>query len=268
MRNWLRAILLIVSCIFFYTQRTSTNNEWINNIDIFIERAIHEHEDCNGWKTFLNYDLLGISIKGNWNTEHYITANGQWYFLDIRGNLSSSCKFSWVPIAIEVAERKGWYELVSYRKGNWSNLENEIREKFSENAYKNRKMREYSNIEWKFDALSLAEDFFKRKLDENNDFECKFCDKKRYFYDTIQNKNWEYENLYGTEASDKKYFVFHTGWILERDSTDTSKYSRNFWKDDLTIIIKDKTNTWAIERFVITDLRDDKISFLAEKIDI
>ena len=168
MKKFLR-ILWIISCIFLCSQRIRADKQWLQNIDFFVDKAIHEHEHCFEGKTFMNYNLLWISINEDGNFEYYVNANGQWYYLDERWNLNSSCKFSSRPIAIELAETKTGYVLLDYKnpKNSLKN-DDEIKKAFSDNAYKNRKARQ--NWVTDLDALWDAEKYFWVKLDETWDF--------------------------------------------------------------------------------------------------
>jgi len=268
MRKRIRIVLLSISILFFVLQRNNSS-KWLGNIDAFVIDTIHKHENCKIGETFIWYDPLWTTINSDWNIEYYIVANGQWYFIDKRWNLSSSCSFLNIPITIEINQSKKWYQEVYYRK--WSDQpkdEKSIEENFSKDAYKNWKMRKYSQIANKIDALSLAEKYFWIKLDENKKFSCEFCDIKRYFNDKIKNDDWEELELYESEPIDKKYFIFNSDGTFQRYSNKKWDYTRSFSKDNSTLIIRDKNNPWIIERIIIDKLNNDKILFLTEYIEV
>lgn len=260
-------VLLILSCIFFGTQRIRADKQWLQNIDFYVDKAIQEHEWCYDGKTFISHDLLWISINDDGNFEYYLSANWQWYYVDERGNLNSSCKFSLTPIAVELAETKDWYDLINYRNPkNTLKTEEAIKETFSENAYKNRRARKTSAIVEENDALSLAESYFWVKLDEEWNFDCKFCDTTRYFVENFQNKSGDYRNLYINNPVGNKRFIFNSDWTMQRMWGNDWKYNRHFWKNDSTIIIKDPNNTGSLERLIIEELKDTEMVFFTENV--
>ena len=266
MKKFLR-VLLILSFLFLCSQRIRADKQWFQNIDFYVNQAIHEHEWCYDGKTFINYDLLWISINEDGNFEYYVSANGQWYYVDERWNLSSSCRFILRPIAVELQESKTWYILINYQNPKNSLKDNKkIKEVFSENAYKNRKARENWTVE--FDVLTDAEEYFWIKLDEIWNFECKFCDTTRYFVENIQNKSWDYRNLYINNPVSNKRFIFNSDGTMQRMWGNDWKYDWHFWKNDTTIIIKDQDNPSTIQRFIIEELKDNEMVFLTESIQI
>lgn len=249
---------------------------WLENYntDYFIENTIHMHEDCGlnskTNKTFINYDLLWAAINDNGNFEFYVTANWQWYFVDERWNLNSSCSFTSLPIIITLTESRHWYYVSNYYSINsWSTRELYIKSMFSDNAYRNWRMREYWWAHEKISFLNEAEEYFWVKLDEKWEFNCKLCDKPRFFYEKIQNEQWEDRNLYGSKEISKQSFTFYSNGSLERVwITGTKYYSWYFWKDDSTIIIKDKNNPNMIERFIIDEFKDYEMTAFSEYIQI
>ena len=270
-------ILFIVCCMtltahFIRADKEASLSNY--NTDYFIENVIHQHENCGLTtktnKTFINYELLWAAINDNWEFEFYVTADWQWYFIDERWNLSSSCSFEKVPIAISLAENKNWYYVSSYQKiSSWDIRDLYVKRIFSENAYRNRRMREYWWTHEKMSFLNEAEQYFWIKLDKKSEFECKFCDRPRYFYEIIQNKEWENRNLYGIKEISKQGFTFYSDGNLERVGINNkSNYNRYFWKDDSTIIIKDDNNPSIIERFIIEDLKDYEMTAFSEYIEI
>lgn len=257
-------VILILSCIFFGTQRIKADKQWLQNIDFYVDKALQDHEWCFEGKTFINYDLLWISINDEGNFEYYLSANWQWYYVDERWNLSSSCKFSLTPVAVELAETKDWYDLINYRNPkNTLKTEKDIQAVFSENAYKNRRTRKNSIIAEENNALSLAESYFWVKLDEEWNFDCKFCDTTRYQFDNLWLNEYRYINQPGW---DSKRFIFNSDWTMQRMWGNDWKYTRHFWKNNSTLIVKDPNNTWSLERFIIKNLKDTEMIFILETI--
>lgn len=245
------------------------------NSDYFIENAIHKHEDCGLTsktnKTFINYDLLWAAINDNWDFEFYVNANWQWYFIDERWNLNSSCSFSSLPIVISLTESKNWYFVSNYYSINstWNTRELYVKSMFSDNAYKNRRIREYWWFRERISFLNEAEQYFWIKLDQKWEFICSFCNKPRFFYEKIQNKEWQDRDLYWIKELSKQGFTFNSDWTLERVWIwGISHYNRYFWTNDSTIIIKDKNNPSIIERFIIEDLKDNEMTAFSEYIQI
>ena len=244
------------------------------NTDYFIENAIHQHEDCGftgkASKTFINYELLWAALNDNWNFEFYITADWQWYFIDQRWNLSSSCSFEKLPIIITLNESRHWYYVSNYYTINsWSSRELYVKSMFSDIAYKNWRQKEHW---WKYTKISFlqdAEEYFWVVLDEEWEFHCKFCDKNRYFYEKIQNKEWEDRNLYGSKEIGNQSFIFYSDWRLERIWINgTSYYSWHFWNNASTLLIKDDKKPYTIERFIIEELKDQEMVGFTEYIQI
>ena len=244
------------------------------NTDYFIENAIYQHENCGITtktnKTFINYELLWAAINDDWDFEFYVTANWQWYFIDERWNLNSSCSFSSLPIIISLKENKYWYFVSNYYSINsGSTRELYIKSMFSDNAYRNRRLREYWWTHDRISFLNEAEQYFWIKLDQKWEFDCKFCNRPRFFYEKIQNKEWEDRNLYGSKEISKQSFTFNSDGSLKRVwISSVSYYNRYFWKDDSTIIIKDNNNPNFIERFIIEDLKDEEMVTFSEYIQI
>ena len=251
----------------------STQNRWQwHSIDYVIEQAIQKNQDCGdiNWRTFISYDLLWATINDDENFEYYLAVNGQWYFINERWDLSSSCRFTGVPIKIEIGENKNWYFVISYQKAEeWAEYESSVKAMFSEDAYKNRKLRQRTYWNWRWNTLNLAEEYFWVKVDSNNNFDCKFCDITRYYHESELNKQWKNVEIYSSEPIDKKRFIFKNDWTLQKMwSKDEWKYERHFWKDNLSVIINmgDQTNT--IERIIIERLKDNEMVFYTEYIQI
>lgn len=271
-------IILFAVCTVLLTAHfiRADKQSWLQNYntDYFIENAIHQHEDCGSTtktnKTFISYDLLWAAINDNGEFEFYVSANWQWYFLDERGNINSSCSFTSLPIIISLTENRYWYYISNYYSINpWTTRELYIKSMFSDNAYRNWRLREYWWAHEKVSFLEEAEQYFWVKLDQKWEFECKFCDKPRFFYEKIQNKEWEDRNLYGSKEISKQSFTFNSNGSLERVwVSGTTYYSWYFWKDDSTIIIKDKKNPNIIERFIIDEYKDYEMTAFSEYIQI
>jgi len=270
-------ILWIVCCItlaahFIQADKQASLQNY--NTDYFIENAIHQHEDCGLTtktnKTFINYELLWAAINDNGEFEFYVDAHWQWYFVDERWNLNSSCSFSSLPIIITLTESKQWYYVSNYYSiDDWRTRELYVKSMFSDNAYRNRRLREYWWTHEKISFLDEAEQYFWIKLDQKWEFDCKFCDKPRFFYEKIQNKEWEDRNLYGTKEISKQKFTFKSDGSLERVwVSGASYYNRYFWNNDSTVIIKDNNNPNIIERFIIDEYKDYEMTAFSEYVQI
>lgn len=273
----LLVVLFAVCAVLLATHFIRADKQsWLQNYntDYFIENAIHQHEDCalpsKTNKTFIRYELLWAAINDNWEFEFYVTADWQWYFLDERWNINSSCSFTALPIIISLTESRYWYYVSNYYSINpWATRELYIKSMFSDNAYRNWRLREYWWVHETISFLDEAEQYFWVKLDQKWEFDCKFCDRPWFFYEKIQNKEWEDRNLYGSKEISKQSFTFNSNGSLERVwVSGTTYYSWYFWKDDSTIIIKDKKNPKILERFIIDEYKDYEMTAFSEYVQI
>lgn len=267
-----KSLILIWLSTIILTWCQNKNSIWWRSIDFVIEQAIHKNQDCKeiNSKTFVSYDLLWASINNKENLEYYLAVNWQWYFINERWDLSSSCWFTGVPTKVEIAENKNWYYAVDYQVAkNWPEYESSVKNMFSEDAYKNRKLRQRTYWNWRWSTLNLAEEYFWVKVDSNNEFDCKFCDITWYYHESDLNKQWKDVEIYSSEPIDKKRFIFKTDWTLQKMwSKDEWKYERHFWKDNLSVIINKWENTNTLERMIIESLKDNEMVFYTEYIQI
>lgn len=261
---WLTVIML--------TGCQNQNSQQWHSIDFVIEQAIHKNQDCNDTNstTFISYDLLWVNINNNENIEYYLAVNGQWYFLNERWDLSSSCWFTGIPTKIEIGENKNWYFVVNYQIAkNWPEYESSVRTMFSDEAYKNRKLRQRTYWNWRWDSLNKAEEYFWVKVDNGNKFDCKFCDITRYYHESDLDKQWKSIEIYSTEPIDNRRFIFKSDWTLQKMwSNDEGKYERHFWKDNLSVIIDKWNNIKTLERMIIENLKDNEMVFFTEYIQL
>ena len=272
-------ILLIICCCTIGTRLIKADKQSLQNFstDFFIKNAIHQYQDCEivskNDKTFINYDLLWAELDENWNYEFYVIWNWQWYYIDERGNLNLKCAFYWLPITITLAENKNWYYIEKYQSADSrkSNIQS-VKNIFSDNAFMNRYSRKNRKNQEKISFLNDAENFFWIKLNDNKNFDCKFCDKKRYYYESILNKNWEKRDLYWIKDLWEKYYLFSSDGTLTKwwndKWNDKWNYSRNFSKNNSTIIIEDKNDDSIIERFIIDEITDNELVSFSEYIQI
>ena len=274
MKKVIIPILLIIWCSIIGTRLIKADREESLHFstDFFIKNAIHQYEDCQTisekHKTFIDYDLLWAELDENWYFEFYVLWNWQWFYIDKRWNLNNNCSFFWIPITITLAENENWYYIYKYQKANKSDIQS-VKKIFSENAFNNRNVRKNrKNNKW-INFLNEAEQYFWTKLDENNEFECTFCDTKRYHYESTENKIWEKMELFGKEELWDKYIVFSSdGTLLKVWTYDEWTYTRHFAKNDSTIIINNKNNDSIIERFIINEMTDDELIAFSEYIQI
>ena len=274
MKKIILPILLIILCIIIGTRLIKADRESPQHYstDYFIKNAIHQYQDCKkvgeNNKTFVDYELLWAEIDKNWYFEFYLLWNWQWFYIDERCNLNNNCSFSWLPITITLGENKNWYYILKYQVANKSDSQS-VRSIFSESAYKNRLVRRNRKNHEKISFLNDAEQYFWINLDETNEFKCTFCDKKRYFYESIENKEGLRMNLYGTEQLSNIYLKFSSdGSLTKLWTNDKWKYTRHFGKDDSTIIIKEKNNNSTIERFIIDQIKSNELVAFSEYIQI
>lgn len=274
MKKIILPILVVILCIIIGTRLIKADREYPQHYstNYFIKNAIHQYQDCKrisqNSKTFVDYELLWAELDKDWYFEFYILWNWQWFYIDERWNLNNNCSFAWLPITVTLGENKNWYYILKYQVANKSDSQS-VKSIFSESAYKNRLARRNRENHEKISFLDDAEQHFWINLDENNEFKCSFCDKKRYYYESIENEEWERMNLYGTEQLSNNYLKFSSDWTLTKPWThDKSKYTRHFGKDESTIIIKEKDNDSVIERFIIDQLKNNELIAFSEYIQI
>lgn len=263
-------------------QIENQENEWVimdeindkNNtqttIDDILSAAIHEKEDCDmGSKTFIAYAILWTWSNDNWDTEYYLSVNWEWYHIDERWNISDDCWFGWIPTRITVDSE---WKVVDYKIAkDWTEYDSSTKEMFSDQAYKIRKDAKYKYNNTK-SFLEQAEEYFNTKIipEWNNDFECKFCDKLRYYNFTPEadEKLQETNDLhfdYIAENNWKNTIYFWADWTFEAKwSRDEWKWTWVFWKDANTIIVSYEALPNVYDRYIIINQDENNLNTIIE----
>lgn len=215
-----------------------------------IMHAIYEHEDCGkDWSenenTFISYAILWTGINKTWNLEYYVVTNGEWFYIDERWNLSNSCWFGWIPTTIEFEKKSDWnYEVIRYETASdWSDYVSSTEKIFSKEAFKKWEKWDFVyNTDVPF--LEQAEKYFRVTVipENENHFECDFCDKNRYEsdadYDYFKNNNINIWYKLSLEPTENKTFKFKSDWTFETKwSRDEWTWTWVFWKDENTVIV-------------------------------
>ena len=90
--------------------------ETVVSVDDTIIDYIASTEKCSEWEMFVNIAHLSEDVLDNWNITYSLYAKGNGYYVDERGNLSSSCGFSY-PLNVEVKEDNWIYVITDYVEG-------------------------------------------------------------------------------------------------------------------------------------------------------
>lgn len=180
---------------------------------------IEDNYSCDGQsKMFVNYAELWMKSLGNGMAERYIEAIGEWYYIDERWNLNNSCGFS-IPMKVTTFS-EDWANYVVtdvVLAKDWSEYTNSIKEMFSNEAVKKLFNEDYEFLDGR-SLLEMAEEYFGVTIipKTENNFECKFCDKIRYYnhtpeddellketnelhYNYISENNWENTIYFGSD---------------------------------------------------------------------
>ena len=253
---------------------TSNETNEINNtkttIDDILSAAIHEKEDCDmGSKTFIAYAILWTWTNDNWDTEYYLSVNWEWYHIDERWNISDDCWFGWIPTRITVDSE---WKVVDYEVAkDWTEYDSSTKEMFSDQAYKIRKDAKYKYNNTK-SFLEQAEEYFNTKLipEWDNNFECTFCNKLRYYNFTPEadEKSQETNDLYFdyvSENNGKNTIYFWSDWTFKAKwSRDEWKWTWVFWKDENTVIVSNSNIEHIYDRYIIINQDENNLNTILE----
>ena len=235
----------------------------INNLGCDYERS----------NNFVNIAFLWEKDLGNWYSDYYIYARGQWYYVDSRWNLTSSCWYA-IPIKLNV-NHEGWtYAVNDYETAkDWSEYMDSLKEMFPEEA-----IEMLTNENYKFEdertLLEMAEESFGVKVipEEKKIYSCSFCDKLWYYEENQDEENkdevWEdNELLFNYVANDnwKNTIFFGSDWKFEAAwSWDAWEWTWTFWNDENSVIVSDSHNNSIYDRYIITNVDDDNLNTILE----
>lgn len=281
---WLFFSLLL--CCFFITwcfnkiENTNETQTITNkNTDQIISDAIYQYEECGkdseNEKTFISYALLWTWWNSQWHTEYYLVVNGQWYFLDQRWNIASSCGFGGIPTTISISQDENWPVLQEYKIArDGSEYDSSTREMFSKQAYNTRRNWKYTFNNTEKTFLEQAEEYFGTTVipESENNFDCPFCDKLRYYdWDPEDDEKLQDSNdlifNYVSNNNGKNTIYFGSDWSFEAKwSWDEWTWIRVFGKDKNTIIVSSNRADHIYNRYIITNQDENNLNTILEVI--
>ena len=254
----------------------NTENEtWVEigqsiTLEDAIINYIEDNHSCDDKsKLFVNYAELWMKSLGDWTAEWYILANGEWFYIDERWNLNNSCWFS-VPMKITTYS-KDWTNYVvtdAVQARDGDEYDESIREMFSDEAID----RLYN---WNSDfidgrsLLEMAEEYFETTIipEEENNFECKFCD-KLWYYEPLENEDWKNNELvfnYVSENNWKNTIYFGSDWSFKAEwSWDAWEWTRTFGQDENTVITLNNNLDHVYDRYIITSQTENSLNTILE----
>lgn len=272
--------ILLLSSLLFITWCSQINNtttpqiENNSNILNFIEQTVEEKENCNRWveneKMFVSYAILWTEINETWNIKYYLIVSGKWMYLDKRWNISSSCGFGSIPTKIEIQKNQTGFDLINYETAlDWSLYVSSTKKLFSTEAFNKRQKKDY-NYNTPLSPLQRAEKYFKKPFWTGWNFECIFCDKKRYYIkdgDEEKIKKWRqepYSIFTNNKNEENRYLIFNKNGNFENNnSRDEWTGTRIFWKNDTTILV-DTDPHHTYDRYIIQYQTEDEIHLTRE----
>lgn len=282
MKKWLLNIFLLsVFLLAWCWNNTIIEQETINTeneiwaeigqyvtLEDAIINYIENNYSCDDWsKLFVNYAELWQN-----NADFYISAIGEWFYIDERWNLNNSCGFS-IPMKITVST-EDWANYVVtdvVQARDWNEYDKSIREMFSEEAVD----RLYNWNIWYIDGrtlLEMAEEYFGVTVipESENNFECKFCDKLRYYNptpedDELLKETNELHYNYTSKDNWDNTIYFGSDWSFKAEwSWDAWEWTRTFGQDENTIIVLNNNLDHVYDRYIITNQTENSLSTILE----
>ena len=281
MKKWiltvfLLSIFLLAWCWYVIIEEDSKSegDTWneitqeINNnltLEDTIIDYIEDNYSCGDWsKLFVNYAELWQN-----SADFYINAIGEWFYIDERWNLNNSCGFS-IPMKVTVFT-EDWSNYVvtdAIQARDWSEYDKSIREMFPDEAIDRLYNWNYGFWDGRT-LLEMAEEYFGVTIipEKENNFECKFCDKLRYYnaYDNDEiNTNGLIFN-YTTQNNWNNTIYFNSNWSFEtKGSRNEWTWTRTFGQDENTIIVLNNNIDHVYDRYIITHQSDNSLSTILE----
>ena len=246
------------------------NETWVEigqsvTLEDAIFNYIEDNYSCDDWsKLFVNYAELWQD-----NADFYINAIGEWFYIDERWNLNNSCGFS-IPMKVTVSTQDWSNYVVTnvIQARDWSDYDESIREMFSEEAIDRLYNWNYGFIDGR-SLLEIAEEYFGVTVipESENNFECKFCDKLRY-YEPLENEDWKGNELtfnYISEDNWNNTIYFGSDWTFKAEwSWDEWQWTRTFGQDKNTVIVLNNNLDHVYDRYIITNQTEDSLSTILE----
>ena len=256
------------STIDFYEWKCENPTETWFTLEDAIFNYIEDNYSCDDQsKMFVNYSELWQN-----NADFYINAIGEWFYIDERWNLNNSCGFS-IPMKVTVSTQD-WSNYVVIdvvQAKDWSDYDKSIREMFSEEAVD----RLYNWNIWYIDGrtlLEMAEEYFGVTIipETENNFECNFCDKLRYYnptpeddellretnelhYNYISKDNWDNTIYFGSD------WTFKAEW-----KWDAWEWTRAFGQNENTVIVLNNNLDHVYHRYIITNVDENNLNTILE----
>lgn len=243
---------------------------WTSIYDIFKD-IIAQNNDClDNSKLFVDISVLWNAVNSNWNTEHYLVTNWECFGIDERWNLNNAWWFGDIPTTIELSQDfEQHYNLVRYETAkDWDEYDSSTKEMFSDEAYKIRKDGKYKFINDK-PLLEMAEEYFGITIipETENNFECKFCDKLRY-YEPLENEDWKGNELtfnYISEDNWNNTIYFGSDWSFKAEwSRDAWEWTRTFGQNENTVIVLNNNLDHVYHRYIITNIDENNLNTILE----
>ena len=279
MKKWLLSFFLLSIFLLAWCGNNSTteleitnteNETWVKigqsfTLEDAIFNYIEDNYSCNDWsKLFVNYAELWQN-----NADFYINAIGEWFYIDERWNLNNSCGFG-IPMKITIST-VDWANYVVtnvVQARDWSDYDESIREIFSEDAVDRLYNWNYGFIDGR-SLLEMAEEYFGTTVipESKNNFECKFCDKLRY-YEPLENEDWKSNELifnYVSENNWNNTIYFGSDWSFKAEwSWDAWEWTRTFGQDENTVIVLNNNLDHVYDRYIITNQTENSLNTILE----
>ena len=240
-----------------------------SNINDILKTIIQNRNKCdNDGQIFIDFAILWNWENDKWNTEYYLVTNWQCFYVDERWNLNNSWWFGDIPTTIELSQDENWYNLISYTEAkDWNQYLSSTEEMFSKEAFKVFQDAKFVYANDKT-LLEQAEEYFWITIipETENNFECKFCDKLRYYepsedewksneiiYNYVSEDNWENAVYFGSD------WTFKAEW-----RRDAWEWTRTFGQDENTIIVLNNNLEHVYHRYIVTNQTENSLNTILE----
>ena len=267
------------STIDFYVWKCENPNEtWAEigqyvTLEDAIINYIEDNYSCDDQsKMFVNYAEVWMKSLGNGMAERYIEAIGEWYYIDERWNLNNSCGFS-IPMKVTTFS-EDWANYVVtdvVLAKDWSEYTNSIKEMFSNEAAKKLFNEDYEFLDGR-SLLEMAEEYFGITIvpETENNFECNFCDKIRYYNhtpedDELLKETNELHYNYISEDNWENTIYFSSDWTFKAEwKWDAWEWTRTFGQDKNTVIVLNNNLDHVYHRHIITNQTENSLNTILE----